>query len=127
MTEVVVVGAGPAGIAAACRAAESGVTVTLLDYNPYLGGQIWRYGEGYSVPIKAKRWFNRLDKADVIVRTGETVIDIIGSALQVQTEADSSYRLTFDKLILATGSRELFIPFPGWTLPNVMGAGGAQA
>jgi len=127
MTEVVVVGAGPAGIAAACRADESGANVTLLDDNPYLGGQIWRYGAGYSVPRKAKRWFNRLDKADVVVRAGETVIDITGSAVQVQTEGDSLYSIAFDKLILATGSRELFIPFPGWTLPNVMGAGGAQA
>ena len=127
MTKVVVVGAGPAGIAAACRAAESGANVTLLDDNPNLGGQIWRYGAGASAPRKAKRWFNQLDNADVIVRTGETVIDIIGLAVQVLTEGGSSYSIAFDKLILATGSRELFIPFSGWTLPNIMGAGGAQA
>jgi NADPH-dependent 2,4-dienoyl-CoA reductase/sulfur reductase-like enzyme len=35
--------------------------------------------------------------------------------------------LSYQKLILATGARERFLPFPGWTLPNVMGAGGLQA
>ncbi|MGB6368636.1 MAG: FAD-dependent oxidoreductase, partial [Thermoanaerobaculia bacterium] len=42
VAEVAVVGAGPAGIAAACRAAESGARVLLLDENPRVGGQIWR-------------------------------------------------------------------------------------
>jgi NADPH-dependent 2,4-dienoyl-CoA reductase/sulfur reductase-like enzyme len=40
---------------------------------------------------------------------------------------DTLYELRFDKLILATGARERFLPFPGWTLPNVVGAGGLQA
>jgi NADPH-dependent 2,4-dienoyl-CoA reductase/sulfur reductase-like enzyme len=138
MTRIVVVGAGPAGIAAACRAAESGAIVTLLDGAPYPGGQIWRRGIDYSVPRKAKRWFNRLDKVGVSLRTTETVIDIMGSSVQVQKEQgglDSPMPvatqrgewIAFDKLILATGARELFLPFPGWTLPNVMGVGGAQA
>jgi len=35
--------------------------------------------------------------------------------------------LSFEKLVLATGAREGFLPFPGWTLPHVMGAGGLQA
>jgi len=142
MTRIVVVGAGPAGIAAACRAAESGAIVTLLDGAPYPGGQIWRSATGGplvdSVPRKAKRWFNRLDKVGVSLRTTETVIDIMGSSVQVQKEqggldsprpvaTQRGEWIAFDKLILATGARELFLPFPGWTLPNVMGVGGAQA
>src|SRR5262249_44185922 len=39
----------------------------------------------------------------------------------------SLLKVRFEKLILATGARELFLPFPGWTLPNVFGAGGLQA
>jgi NADPH-dependent 2,4-dienoyl-CoA reductase/sulfur reductase-like enzyme len=126
MTRIVVIGAGPAGIAAACRAAESGAMVTLLDGNPYSGGQIWRRSIDYPVPRKAKRWFNRLDKAGVSLRSTETVIDITGSSVQAQKEQGRMERIAFDKLILTTGARELFLPFPGWTLPNVMGVGGAQ-
>ena len=40
--DVVVVGAGPAGLAAAVRAAESGARVAMVDDNPHAGGQIWR-------------------------------------------------------------------------------------
>jgi hypothetical protein len=46
--------------------------------------------------------------------------------LQVETDA-GAYEISWDALILATGARELFLPFPGWTLPNVMGVGGLQA
>ncbi len=149
MTRIVVVGAGPAGIAAACRAAESGAMVTLLDGEPYPGGGIWRHSIDYSVPRpvrnskeaknmrektkisngarKAKRWFNRLDKVGVSLRTSETVVDITGRSVQVQREQGELDSIAFDKLILATGAHELFLPFPGWTLPNVMGVGGAQA
>ena len=76
---------------------------------------------------KAKRWFNRLDKVGVSLRTSETVVDITGSSVQVQKEQGGLDSIAFDKLILATGAHELFLPFPGWTLPNVMGVGGAQA
>jgi len=127
MTRIVVVGAGPAGIAAACRAAESGAMVTLLDGEPYPGGGTWRHSIDYSVPRKAKRWFNRLDKVGVSLRTSETVVDITGCSVQVQREQGGLDSIAFDKLILATGAHELFLPFPGWTLPNVMGVGGAQA
>ena len=44
-----------------------------------------------------------------------------------QSPDESAFQITYGKLILATGARELFLPFPGWTLPNVMGAGGLQA
>ena len=40
---------------------------------------------------------------------------------------DRTCEVRCDKLIIATGARERFLPFPGWTLPNVMGAGGLQA
>src|SRR4029453_16209749 len=40
---------------------------------------------------------------------------------------DGVCELSYTSLVLATGARELFLPFPGWTLPNVMGAGGLQA
>jgi NADPH-dependent 2,4-dienoyl-CoA reductase/sulfur reductase-like enzyme len=42
-------------------------------------------------------------------------------------QAGRPQRVRFDRLVLATGARELFLPFPGWTLPGVVGVGGAQA
>ena len=53
--DVVVVGAGPAGLAAAVRAAESGARVAMVDDNPHAGGQIWRAGAGQAA-AEAARW-----------------------------------------------------------------------
>lgn len=127
MMRIVVIGAGPAGIAAACSAAEAGAGVTLLDDNLYPGGQIWRRDLKGQLDKQGRFWLDRLDKANVSVRCGRTVIDIVDSQLVVRQEDEALEHITYDKLIIATGARELFIPFPGWTLPNVMGAGGAQA
>lgn len=58
---------------------------------------------------------------------GTTVIDVSGShQLRVWREGAAG-EFTFAKLILATGARERFLPFPGWTLPHVIGVGGIQA
>jgi NADPH-dependent 2,4-dienoyl-CoA reductase/sulfur reductase-like enzyme len=114
--EVVVVGAGPAGLAAACRAAECNASVAVVDDNPHAGGQIWRGGG-------AGRWLN--NAAELI--TGASVF-AAPSPRRIAIETyDGSFELSYRNLILATGARERFLPFPGWTLPNVMGAGGLQA
>lgn len=131
-SEILVVGAGPAGLAAATAAAGSGAQVTVLDDNPGPGGQIWRSGIA-SVKVardsareEAVRGF-RDSKATLL--SGRRVVD----ALQPKTlrtyveETGVLETFTWDRLILATGARERFLPFPGWTLPGVFGAGGLQA
>jgi NADPH-dependent 2,4-dienoyl-CoA reductase/sulfur reductase-like enzyme len=55
------------------------------------------------------------------------VVDKAGPNLLRAETADGICDLSYHKLVLATGARERFLPFPGWTLPNVMGAGGLQA
>ena len=58
--DIVVVGAGPAGVAAACAAAERGKRVVVLDENPVPGGQIWRRGTAPQPPPAARAWIARL-------------------------------------------------------------------
>jgi D-hydroxyproline dehydrogenase subunit alpha len=118
---VVIVGAGPAGMAAAVRAQQSGARVTLIDDNAGAGGQIWR-GGGHSI------WFEQLRDARVELLTGAQVVSGNLAAHTLLLEhAHRPVEVPFDKLILATGARELFLPFPGWTLPGIFGVGGLQA
>ncbi len=130
--EILVVGAGPAGIAAATTAARQGRRVLVLDDNPGAGGQIWRGGIGNATEPAAKaRVIAAFHASGAELLPGRRVVDAPGPmVLQTLVEdADGSRteRFHFGKLILATGARERFLPFPGWTLPGVFGAGGLQA
>jgi NADPH-dependent 2,4-dienoyl-CoA reductase/sulfur reductase-like enzyme len=125
--EVLVVGAGPAGLAAACCASEAGRKVAVLDDNPTPGGQIWRGESRRSNYPQAAYWLDRLRRSRAEVLCGTRVVgEADHGALLVDHDDDIS-EIRYGKLILATGARERFLPFPGWTLPNVMGAGGLQA
>jgi D-hydroxyproline dehydrogenase subunit alpha len=124
--DVAVVGAGPAGIAAALAAADSGRTVGLIDDNPAAGGQIWRATHDSARPSASSVRFDRLNKSAVQIVRGARVFHAAKGELAAESD-DSAIQVSYGKLILATGARELFLPFPGWTLPNVMGAGGLQA
>lgn len=125
--DVLVVGGGPAGIAAAVRAAECGARVGLVDDNPALGGQIWRSASAQDIPQEAATWYSRLQKSDVTLLCGMRVFHQPAPGVLVAESNGDHAELRCRTLILATGARERFLPFPGWTLPNVMGAGGLQA
>ncbi len=124
---IVVVGAGPAGIAAAVTAAENGADVCLLDENPQAGGQIWRQGVQPAIPKAAQAWLKRLHAQKIESHFGLTVLGAEAGMVTAWTAGTGTQKFGYDALVLATGARELFLPFPGWTLPNVMGCGGAQA
>lgn len=128
--DVVVVGAGPAGLAAATAGSRAGQRVALLDENPRVGGQIWRAGVGTSHPDQAReRALATFESSGAELFAGRQLVET-GSPgeLKAWVEAKRTVEtFSFSKLIIATGARERYLPFPGWTLPGVFGAGGLQA
>ncbi|WP_047530183.1 NAD(P)/FAD-dependent oxidoreductase [Pseudomonas sp. 11/12A] len=126
--DLLIVGAGPAGMAAALAAAPSGARIVMLDDNPLAGGQIWRDGPQASVPIQARRMRERVQSHRNIRHHASTRVIANPGPKQLLVEDDEhGWLISYDKLILCTGARELLLPFPGWTLPGVTGAGGLQA
>src|SRR5207248_1442377 len=126
-SDVLIVGGGPAGVAAACCAAEGGRSVTIVDDNPSLGGQVWRVEAAKPAVRDAAAWFEKLKGAGVARIAGARVCHQPESGELTAETSEGICHLRYKKLILATGARERFLPFPGWTIPNVMGAGGLQA
>lgn len=126
--DVLIIGAGPAGMAAALAAAPSGARITLLDDNPAPGGQIWRDGPGAHLPPQALRMREALACcANVRLLCGTRVVSPAGAGALLLEDEKQGWVQRYGKLILCTGARELLLPFPGWTLPGVTGAGGLQA
>jgi NADPH-dependent 2,4-dienoyl-CoA reductase/sulfur reductase-like enzyme len=126
--DIVIVGAGPAGLAAARSAAQSGAAVALVDDNPRAGGQIWRGGPQHSAHPQAKELWDQLQQMANVQWFMQSRVLAQAGAMQLLLESpQQTFTLSYRKLILATGARERLLPFPGWTLPGVTGAGGLQA
>jgi NADPH-dependent 2,4-dienoyl-CoA reductase/sulfur reductase-like enzyme len=124
--KLLIAGGGPGGISAAIAAAKNGCSVTLVDENPAFGGQIWRQGVKKRNKQSVK-WLDELERLPIEMINSTTVFEKTGSRVSCFHEQLGVRSFETDALILANGARELFLPFPGWTLPNVMGCGGAQA
>ncbi|WP_256831661.1 FAD/NAD(P)-binding oxidoreductase [Pseudomonas sp. Pse1] len=126
--DLLIIGAGPAGLAAALAAAPSDARIVLLDDNPLAGGQIWRDGPQASLPAQARRLRQRMAACSNIRHHAQTRVIACVAPKQLLVESpEQGWQIRYDKLILCTGARELLLPFPGWTLPGVTGAGGLQA
>lgn len=126
--EVLIVGAGPAGLAAAYRAAQGGRRrVTVVDDNPDAGGQIWRGERREPRSREAQVWLERVRSVEIQLLAGARVFQQLEPGRLLAEETAGVRELRYESLVLATGARERYLPFPGWTLPNVMGAGGLQA
>ncbi|MEM8933054.1 MAG: FAD-dependent oxidoreductase, partial [Acidobacteriota bacterium] len=130
--DIVVVGGGPAGLAAAASAARNdALRIALVDNGPALGGQIWRRGASSRPVAAARPWLERLERSSVESIASAEVVDAGHPAKHrwslVLNTPHGARRLICRRLILATGATERFLPFPGWTLPGVVGAGGLQA
>lgn len=135
---LVVVGGGPAGIAAAIEAARAGVCCTLIDEAPRLGGQVYRQPPGEFVvhePQSLGKNFARgqrlrvafdevADRVEVL--SGTSVLGVWAGREILYASEGASDSVIAERLILATGAYDRPVPFPGWTLPGTMTAGGAQ-
>ena len=124
-TEILIVGGGAAGLAAGVAASDKNVTI--VDDNPHLGGQIWRSEMGKIKSPDALRLIDAIDTNKVEILTNAQVFAKNGDNGLLAETRDGVVALQYEKLIIATGARERFLPFPGWTLPGIFGAGGLQA
>ncbi len=133
--EFAVIGAGPAGLAAAALAAQTGVAAVVLDEQPTLGGQIYRsieqsplsdsniLGDDYRIG-EGLVWAFRASGARHL---GGTDVWMVGTDRGIGLASDGKARIvTADRILIAVGSQERAVPFPGWTLPGVMTAGAGQ-
>ena len=132
---LLVLGAGPAGIAAALHAATRSCDVLLIDKQRDPGGQIWR-GQWQSL-LHAPRSVSALARAPLLELQnamrdkrlrfiGSCRVVLAAAANRVRCDGENPLEIEFARIIVACGARELFLPFPGWELPGVTGAGGLQ-
>jgi thioredoxin reductase len=148
LVDVAVVGAGPAGMSAAAAAAAGGASVALLDAGSSLGGQFWRHPPDHALAAEVAgqhhglRRYRRLARAIAThLRDGRLqlrqrhdvwAVEVSDEQVVVRavdrTEAEPRERVVRARtVVLAPGAYDRQVPFPGWTLPGVMTAGGVQA
>lgn len=134
--DLLVIGGGPAGLAAAAAGAAHGLRTTLLDERPAPGGQVYRQpGPGFRVlsPARLGRDYQRgqalieqANRAGAELRPGTVVVSLRGTTAIV-LDGGQTQRIRSRAVIVAAGAHDRPVSFPGWTLPGVVTAGGAQA
>lgn len=134
--DLIVVGAGPAGLCAAIEAAGQGMDVVVYDENARPGGQLFKQIHKFfgSREHRARERGFRIGEQLLEEAAGLGVEVVLGAAviglyqgLTVQVQVGPQIRrVRANGIILATGASENMLPFPGWTLPGVIGAGAAQ-
>jgi D-hydroxyproline dehydrogenase subunit alpha len=131
-TEVMIVGGGPGGLSAALAAAQTGANVTLIDMYRTPGGQYYREkalpgpGKVSGRQLRSKRLRKEVLEAGVRILTETVVWGTFGGKVLALQGKDSPTSIESETIIIATGTTERAIAFPGWTLQGVMTAGAAQ-
>ncbi len=135
--QVAVVGAGPAGLAAAIEAARAGARVVVVDEGYRTGGQIYRqmpegfggqhdeHGSHSPGHAKGAALLAEFAGFGIEVLARATVWDAARGRVSFE-QAGEAHVVDCERLVLATGAYDRCVPFPGWTLPGVITAGAAQ-
>lgn len=133
--DVAIIGAGPAGMAAAVECGRAGLSTVLLDEHRAPGGQIYRsveeadqerldiLGSDYA---EGKRLVEEFRASPVVYVPGATVWNVSRDIAVTYSQAGVSRDFSARALIVASGAVERPTPMPGWTLPGVMTAGACQ-
>lgn len=136
LTQVAIIGAGPAGLSAALEIGKRGGKVMVFDENDRPGGQLFKqihkfFGSSqHGAGIRGFRLGEQL-LSECRENGVEIFLDTVVYGLFPDNELgvvrqDKSRTVKAEKIIVATGAGEKPLKFPGWTLPGVMGAGAAQ-
>jgi thioredoxin reductase len=126
--DVIVVGAGPAGLAAAATAAMAGGRVALLDAAPRPGGQFWRHRPGETGAHGYRDWSVFTGLVSIVEERVDHVPDAsVWFAEPGFVLHTTRGRYRAPRVVLATGAYDRALPFPGWDLPGVVTPGAAQA
>ena len=129
--DLVVVGAGPGGLAAAISGQRSGLSVLLLNEQQHLGGQIYHSIERVrpeNQQILGKDYLYGQNLVAAFQASGATcisgapVLEIVPEKFVCYQQGEATFKVPCKKVILSTGAVERPVPIPGWTLPGVMGA-----
>lgn len=135
--ELIVIGAGPAGLSAAVEAAQAGMSVAVFDENARPGGQLFKQIHkffGSKEHHARERGFNigedllaQAREAGVEVFLNATVMGIYEGREVLVKKGEEVDHFRGDFIVIATGAAENMIAFKGWDKPGVIGAGAAQA
>ena len=134
--DLLVVGGGPAGLAAAVAAAEAGLDVVLADERAKPGGQYYKQPGDALIADEARLDAQYRSGRKLIARAREAGVELLAGVqiwgapqvdeLLARGADGSDWTLRPRRLIAATGAYERGVPVPGWTLPGVMTTGAAQ-
>ncbi|WP_055489419.1 NAD(P)/FAD-dependent oxidoreductase [Streptomyces sp. TP-A0356] len=144
--DLAVIGAGCAGLAGAVAASELGLSVVLLDASGQIGGQFYRHPAPTLGAVRPQALHHdwaafdhlrrRLEASDITPLLGHHVWSVaresgklwaVHAVTGADGEGERTVRVRARAILLTTGAYERQLPFPGWTVPGVVGAGGAQA
>ena len=131
MVDVVIIGAGPAGLSAAIACRESNLDVVVIDEFPKAGGRL--LGQLHQEPNG--EWWNGIEETKALLEKAKKLNTMIQCEVSCHhlEKIETGYRVHTNRglfetknVLLATGATETAAPIPGWTLPGVMSIGAAQ-